>query len=88
MDTSEILGIIAVMFSLLINVGTVIQIQRIRKRGTSGDISIMTFAFVSVSMLWWFIYAISINDMYLAVSQGVGFIIVSLLVYFIVKYRK
>lgn len=88
MDASEIVGMIAVIFSLLINVGTVAQIQRIRKRKTSNDISIITFLFVFASLLSWFIYALIIKDLYLGISQGVGSITVSFLIYFILKYRN
>lgn len=85
---TETVGLIATFFSLLIDVGVIFQIQRIRKRGKSDDISSIMYFFVLASTLFWFIYAIRIRDLFVGISNGAGFIVVLFVLYFILKNRS
>jgi uncharacterized protein with PQ loop repeat len=88
MGFTNIMGGIATVFALLIHAGVIIQIQRIRKRRSSSDLSLPMFFFVQCACLSWFLYGCSIESIFLMVGQGVGFIVVSILLYFVLKYRN
>jgi MtN3 and saliva related transmembrane protein len=82
----EILTILATIAGALMALANYPQAIKIIKRKSSKDVSLLTYSILFIGTIVWFIYGISIGNLPVIVSYGIGltgssFVIVAYFIY-------
>jgi len=82
----EILTILATVAGALMALANYPQAIKILKRKSSKDVSLLTFSIILLGTIIWFVYGISIGNLPVIVSYGIGltgssFVVVAYFIY-------
>lgn len=85
MYSVEYIGILA---GLLSTYAFLPQVIKVIKTQNTNDISLTTNIILLVAIILWFIYGIYINSISLIIFNFIQTIIISILIYYIIKYSN
>lgn len=85
MHTISIVGFVAAIFT---TISFLPQAVKTIKTKHTKDLSIGMYSFFVIGVLLWFIYGILIHDFPVIIANGITLFIASIILSYIVKYRK
>ena len=80
----EILGVIA---ATLTTGGLVPQALKVWRTKSAGDLSLIMYLMIWVGIVLWIIYGFAIASLALLYANGISLLLVSLILYFKLRYR-
>lgn len=84
MDNIEILGLVAAMITTS---GFVPQVYKIWKDKSTKDISLNMYLLLTLGLLLWLVYGISIESLPVILANGITLVLVLSIIFFKLKYK-
>lgn len=84
----ETIGLIASIVSILMFISPIDQIRDIIKYRTSHEVSPILYGMMIINCIFWVIYGLGINNMFITVPNAIGFFLGIATLIVIFKYRS
>ena len=84
---TDVLGVVAASWGVLMAISPILQIRRMLDRGSSADISISYLSVLQVGFMLWVAYGIALRNPAIIVPNTVAFLVGVATILIAVRYR-
>ena len=86
--TESVLAVSAAFWGIAMGLSPMLQVRRMRRTGSSRDVSVPYFVVLNVGFLLWFLYGVAISNLTIALPNVVAFTVGAITILTAVRLRR